>query len=174
MRPENRILFVFIVAVLVVVAGGVALIWLTAPQPSFEERFCGYGPTSAAKPYILLNASTPAVLGETVTINRMIPSGQYSAGCYSVDLSLNGTPGTPSRLPAGTGGTVEISFAGSPPPAPGPISVRWTDPDGDGNLSLGDFFTVTYPGGLPSPDSYTLSILWWDGSTLASVNFQLP
>lgn len=166
--------FVFIVAGLVVVAGGIGLFWLATPQLSFEQQFCGYGGGTFAGALIFLKASTPTVLGETVTINAMNPSGRYSAGCYLVNLSLNGTAGTASRLPTGTGGTVEISFAGSPPPAPGPITVRWTDPDGDGNLSVGDFFAVTYPGGLPSPGYYTFSVLWWANTTITYVNFQTP
>ncbi len=174
MRRDDRAVLAIVVAVLAAVAGGEALVWLTTPPPSFEQRFCGFGGgTSAAKPSILLE-SWPQMGGETVNITQMVPSGRYSAGCYGVDLSLNGTAGTPSRLPAGANGTVTLSVGGTPPHLAGPVTVRWTDPDGDGNLGMGDSFSVTHPGGLPSPGSYTFSILWWDGSTLADVSFRTP
>ena len=174
MRPGNRALLVIVAAVVLVVAAGGVFIWLTTPPPSFIAQFCGFGGQTSNKPVVVLNAATPTGSGEEVAVAGMQPSGRWSAGCYSVNLSLNGTSGLAVRLPPGSNGTVSITLGGNPPPASGPFTVRWTDPDGDGNIGVGDRFTVTHLGGLPSPGHYSFSLIWYDGSTLQSVDFQTP
>jgi hypothetical protein len=174
MKPENRALVVMVVGVAVVVAAGGAYFLLTAPPPSFITLFCGFGGSVSNKPFVVLNASTRTSSGEQVTVAGMQPSSQWSAGCFAVNLSLNGTSGTAARLPTRSNGTVNISLGGNPPPASGAFTVQWTDPDGDGKLAVGDSFTVTHPGGLPSPGNYTFSLIWYDESTLDSVDFQTP
>ena len=174
MRSENRALVAIVVAVALVVAGGAALIWLTAPRPSFIAEFCGYGGQVLNKPYVLLNASIPTASEERIAIAHMQPSSRWSAGCYSVNLGLNDTWGRPAPLPVGANGTVSVSIDGTPPPALGPFTIRSTDPDGDGNPGVGDFFTVTHAGGLPAIGNYSFSLVWYDGSALDIAAFQPP
>ena len=80
------------------------------------------------------------------------------AAVYRVMLSANATSvGTAQTLMA----VVTL----------GPYTITWTDLGGEGDLTGGDMFRVTRPGGLPANTDFVFSILWTDGAVVGSRDY---
>ncbi len=123
------------------------------------------GGPQTSKPVIQLTVTGPVTNGEQISISGA--SQNLGPANYKVNLKINLTTGSALAMPTTGGGSVSLAVAGYT----GTFSVMWTDIGGEGFVNQGDSFTITRTGGLPAGSSYTLYLLWSDGSSLTSTSF---
>ena len=159
-----------VVGVVVVAAVGAYLTLTAPPTPWLTQCGLSGGGGPNLKPTVSLIAS-PIGSAEYVQVVSAGFGSPWPSFCYLVNMGFNDTYGEAVRLPGGPNATVTVSIGGTPTSASGPFVVRWTDPNGDGNLEANDSFTITQAGGSLLPGSYTFYLVWSDGSTVAWAPF---
>jgi len=85
-------------------------------------------------------------------------SETLAAANYRVAITVNGTT-------IGTARTLTASMAF------GPYTITWTDLGGEGDLTGGDVFRMTRPGGLPANTDFLVSLLWSDGAAVGTRDY---
>ena len=165
MTPENRrraILVLCFIAALAIAGIGVYLSTILPPSPS--------RPCDVCKPSVSFGPPVAAPPGERVSVVGLA-QGTANISSFRVNVEFNGSYGRSDGLWNMLNGSVLIPF-----PSLGPgtdnYTVRWTDADANGRLSVGDSFTVSHVGALPA-GKYTFLLLWVDGSIIASANFEV-
>ena len=127
------------------------------------------GQNPVSKPVITLQLNT-----KTSTTADILVTGAQPAsppGNFKVNLQVATTFGGAANLltPSGTPTPVLV-----PATTGAQYTVTWQNPGGSGNVVGGDHFTIGYPSPAPATGtSITLLLIWTDGSTVASVTYQV-
>ena len=122
--------------------------------------------TTPTKPTVQLNllyANSGGAAVSVVSVSRAVGMTNLHFG-----LSVDGVYGVASSLTP-TYPEANVTIGGDA------YIIFWYDSDGGGTLTAGDQFSITNGEGIfASMTSINFSLLWEDGSTLASVAFQTP
>ena len=128
------------------------------------------GQNPVSKPVITLQLNTKTATGADILVTGDQPASP--PGNFKVNLEVVSTFGGATQLatPAGTATNVKV-----PATTGVTYTVTWQNPGGSGNVVGGDHFSIGYPGtgGPSSGNSITLLLIWTDGSTVASVTYQV-
>ncbi len=116
----------------------------------------------ASKPVITFSTPEAVVNGFDFTVAGA--SQAKSASNYRVNMQVGTTAGTATALAASMSFTIGANT----------YSVAWTDVGGELSVTAGDRFTVTKTGGLPATTTFTVSLLWTDGSVIQSAQYTSP
>ena len=123
----------------------------------------GPGPT---KPFVTFSTAQLAQGNATISVAQV--SQTVAPDNYRVNLQVGATPGTAVAMPT-SGNSASVTVGGTT------YRVYWTDIGGEGTFNAGDTFRVTGNGvALPSNSSFTLYLLWSDGSQIQTVAWNTP
>ena len=139
---QHRIgaVLVILALVLALVSMGLLIYYMTLPPPPGPR--CGYGSSASAQ----LEA-TETLAGyrfEISSVSRNVP-----LDCYKVTVLKNGTPlfpGLPTNVTEGSVGAIQ-----------GGEDLNFTDSDGNGRLTVEDYFTLER---LDSGTLYEFVLIW--------------
>ncbi len=122
------------------------------------------GQNPVSKPVITLQLNTKTTRSADILITGAQPA--TPPGNFKLNLQVAGTFGTAANMVTNTTVAVGGSFAGS-------YGILWQNPGGSGNVVGGDHFTIWYPVTVSAGTSIQLLLIWTDGSTVASVTYQV-
>lgn len=154
-----------VVAVLIMVGAALAsagVLYLLAVAPALSPSV-----PPVTRPVVSMTLNTISTVGADLLVNGIQPA--TSPTNLKVNIEVNASFGTPTAL-GGAGNTTYVFVAGNP------YAVIWQNVGGSGNVAGGDHFVVVYPSGAgaPSPGTtVTFFLIWSDGSTLATVMWQV-
>src|SRR5574337_337841 len=121
----------------------------------------GQNPTS--KPVITAQLNTKSSTGADILVAGAQPAVGFAN--FKVNLQVGSTFGTAQPLLKATWSQNNVTAN---------WKIVWQNPGGSGNVVGGDHFTLTYPSTPPTVGtSITLLLIWTDGSTVASVTYQV-
>ncbi len=156
-KKNNTVLIIVLVVVfLVIVPAVVSAIFYIMVSGLIR-------PPQNPRPVMTLVVSTETSTQAGILVGGMQPS--TSPGNLKANLGVNGSFGVATSLPAISDAPVDISIGGYP----SPFTIRWEDVGGDGMVSSGDQFLITYPSVLPAGTMLDLYVLWYDGSVIATI-----
>ena len=126
----------------------------------------------ASKPQITFTNPTALSTGDGFQFSVAAASQTKTLSNYKVNMQVNSTsPTSPATPPTLVAGTLTFTFAANLGTT---YTVQYSDIGVSGNLVAGGQFTVkrtTAPGTLPSGATYTVYLLWSDGSVLLSASY---
>ncbi len=126
------------------------------------------GTTTSSKPAVTLTISKTST-GADILVAGIQPTAAPSN--FKVNLENVGTTtfGTAVNMPTLTNTNVTVTVAGTS------FYVTWQNPGGSGQVSQGDHFIVkwTGTGTYATSTTYSFLLIWSDGSTLTSINWQV-
>lgn len=161
---RNAVIILGLAVVFAIIFGTVYVLSFFAPTPGL---LCT--DPNSTQPSVSFGPASNEAVGVRIPVTRLAPNCAHDVlpSSFWVDLEKNTTwADSAVGMPGASNATVDISFVS------GLIyQVRWTDADASGDLSVGDYFTVTCPRGFPPADGYTFTLLWQDGPTLVSADF---
>ena len=157
--PQPASLFLAVMAFVVAFIVLASVLYALALNPSSP-------PTPSEKPTVVL--STPTVSTGAVWITVISVSRAVSVTMFRVGLTVDGVSGVPGELSSGYP-FANLTVDGME------YLIYWPDADGTGTVTASDQFIITVVGGaFPSMSTVQFSLLWEDGSPVASVTFQTP
>jgi len=123
------------------------------------------GTNTQAKPTVILTASKTST-GADVLVS-ITPSTNPSNFKVNIENVGNHTFGTAVNLPTTNGGVSSTITVGT-----NTFTVTWQNPGGSASVSTGDHLVVKYTNGVPNTRTWSLLLIWSDGSTLTTSNWQ--
>ncbi len=142
-RHRIGAMLVILALVLALASLGLLIYYATLPPPPGPH--CGYGDHASAR----LQA-TETLAGYRVEISSI--SRNVPLDCYKVVVIKNGTPLFPDLPTNVTEGVMGVIQGGE--------NLNFTDSDGNGRLTVGDYFTLE----RLDPDTYYEVMLLWASS----------
>ena len=123
------------------------------------------------KPVIALSVSKTAN-GADILIAGIQPTESPSHFRVNMEDASSGTFGTAVLMPTSPGGSVTVTV-----PSGGVstvFSIQWQNPGGSGLVSQGDHFVISLGAGpYPLGTTYAFLLIWSDGSTLSTIDWQV-
>ena len=165
--PPNSAWTVVLVIVVVVVAVTIAAAGFLYTMTSGLY----IPPTTVSKPVVTLTLSKTSS-GADILVAGIQPSAVPSQFLVNIEDASTTTFGNAMNMPAAPGGvvTVTVDTGGTSTL----FDVFWQNPGGSGQVSQGDHFVVSWVSGpYAAGTTYAFLLIWSDGSTLTSINWQV-
>ncbi len=128
-------------------------------------------PITTSKPVVTLTATTTSS-GADILVAGIQPTAAPSNFKVNIEDVSPMTFGTAMPMPTSPGGVVAVTV--STGGASTLFDVYWQNPGGSGQVSQGDHFAIIWISGpYVAGTIYAFLLIWSDGSTLTSVNWQV-
>ncbi len=125
------------------------------------------GTTTSSKPAVTLTVSKTST-GADILVAGIQPTAAPSNFKVNIENVTTTVFGTAAAMPTSSGGSATVNLAG------GSFSITWQNPGGSGTVSQGDHFVISHvTGSYTSGTTYSFLLIWSDGSTLTSINWQV-
>ncbi len=126
------------------------------------------GTTTSSKPAVTLTISKTST-GADVLVAGIQPTAapsNFKVNLEDVTTAAFGSP-VPAPLTTGTNVTVTVEST--------TFHITWQNPGGSGTISQGDHFVIAHygTGAYATGTTYSFLLIWSDGSTLTSINWQV-
>ena len=125
------------------------------------------GTTTSSKPAVTLTISKTST-GADILVAGIQPSAAPSNFKLNIENVTSTTFGNAVNAPTANAGVSSTITVGSTA-----FTVTWQNPGGSGTVSQGDHFVVTHTTGLYGSGTFSFLLIWSDGSTLPSINWQV-
>jgi hypothetical protein len=164
--PSNFPLHLVIVLLVLFVAGSVLV---SAVLYAMTSGLID-GPNTPVRPVVTLTVRTTSYGADILVagIQPTVAPSYLKVNIVDVSTATFGVAVSMPTYPSMVGVTVGTDAV------PTMFSIEWYNPGGSGVLSQGDHFVITYLSGPYSPGTtYAFLLIWSDGSTLTSINWQV-
>jgi len=126
-------------------------------------------PIGGNKPLVAFDTTVTPSSGNATLEIASASEPPRSPSNYRVNLEVGAVAGGAVAMPTTTGAFVLVDVGGTT------YQVQWTDIGGGGTVNAGDRFLVAGNGiPLPSTTSFTLFLIWSDGSVIAQRAWTTP
>ena len=164
--PSNSTAVLLTVVIVVVV--GLVLAFAAALYTMTTGLIDGNG---TSKPVVALTVSKTAN-GADILIAGIQPTEPPSDFRVNIENVSSTAFGTAVLMPTSPGGSVTVTVPSGAVPTV--FSIQWQNPGGSGLVSQGDHFVISLGGGpYPLGTTYAFLLIWSDGSTLTSIDWQV-
>ncbi len=144
------------------------VIWLVQLMPCPNPP-CDWGPTPppTGKPTVSLTLSNKLTNGADINVAGIAPTAAPSNFKVNLENVSSTTFGTAVAAPTSTSTPVTVTIGSQT------FYITWQNPGGSGSVSPEDHYVVTSSSiKLGSGVTYSFLLIWSDGSTLASLQWQ--
>ena len=134
------------------------------------------GTTTSSKPAVTLTITKTAT-GADILVAGIQPTAapsNFKVNIENVTSTAFGTAQNAPTVAAGTASCTTTSTSCSAVSVGGTgFAVVWQNPGGSGTVSQGDHFVIAHTSGLYGSGTFSFLLIWSDGSTLTSINWQV-